>query len=360
MEKFNFIEYFDAPTVLLNSDGQILKSNSHFVKQPELSSHVSDNKIKLESTSESTNWKIAFDFCLKNGFSEFEFKKLKMKAFLSSVKMDSTSVVVHFFDAAKSIGFQLPQETQQQKEFTEIGSAIAHAINNPLTVIKTRTQMLKFLYDSKKPVTEEMVLQLLEKVESQADRVKYVVEVLRGLVKFPPPEDYVDVDLFSLLSDVRLALEPQLKEKNISYEFKSEVGQKWAHCKAEELTDIFKSLLTNSIEAFQVAGTVSPKIEVLFKEDDENLHFYFSDNGPGINSENYPKIFKPFFTTKTNNAATCGVGLSVSRKFAKSYGGQLVNVDASPGHCSFHLSLPKARLLTLGSNPIKEQLKKSS
>lgn len=359
MENFDFIANFKTPTILLDKSSQILKSNNLFQTQSQLAACVVNNKIKFDTKGDESNWKAAVDLCLANGFSEVELKNLKQKVYLSCVEMGPAVIAAHFVDASAKVSYQLPQEHPFQKEFTEIGSSVAHAINNPLTVIKTRTQMLKFLYDAKKPVTEEMVLQLLEKVESQADRIKNVVEILRSLVKFPPAEEYLDVNVFSILSDVQMALAEQFKEKNITYELKSTVKEKWIHCKPEELAETFKALLMNAIEAFTVAATASPKIEVTFEEDDQNLRFYFNDNGPGINSENYPKIFKPFFTTKTHNAATVGVGLSVGRKYAKSYGGSLTNVDASPGHCSFLLSLPKVHV-AVSPNSGQESLKKTS
>ena len=64
-----------------------------------------------------------------------------------------------------------------------------------------------------------------------------------------------------------------------------------------------------------------------------------SDNGIGIPSENRPKIFTPFYTSKEATKGT-GLGLSVSLGIAESHNGT-IEVTSTPGQGStFSLVLP--------------------
>lgn len=62
-----------------------------------------------------------------------------------------------------------------------------------------------------------------------------------------------------------------------------------------------------------------------------------SDNGPGIQEEDLPRIFSPFFTTKSEGT---GLGLSIVQKIAVCHNGE-VDVKSSPGDgTTFILNVP--------------------
>jgi signal transduction histidine kinase len=64
-----------------------------------------------------------------------------------------------------------------------------------------------------------------------------------------------------------------------------------------------------------------------------------SDNGIGIEQEDIPQIFNPFFTTKQSGKGT-GLGLSVSLGIAQAHGG-FIDVQTVAGQGStFSLILP--------------------
>ena len=61
------------------------------------------------------------------------------------------------------------------------------------------------------------------------------------------------------------------------------------------------------------------------------------DNGLGIASEVFDRIFERFFTTKTGGM---GMGLSVSQSIIKSHGGSLWAAPVPEGGAVFHFTLP--------------------
>ena len=65
------------------------------------------------------------------------------------------------------------------------------------------------------------------------------------------------------------------------------------------------------------------------------------DNGPGISEEDLPKIFVPFYTTKTNGT---GLGLAVVQKIIVQHGGSIEARNRPEGGAEFILWLPFARL----------------
>ena len=64
-----------------------------------------------------------------------------------------------------------------------------------------------------------------------------------------------------------------------------------------------------------------------------------TDNGPGIDEEQLPKIFHLFESTKGTRGT--GLGLAVSQKIIREHGGE-ITVESTPGEGSrFTLSWPR-------------------
>jgi signal transduction histidine kinase len=62
-----------------------------------------------------------------------------------------------------------------------------------------------------------------------------------------------------------------------------------------------------------------------------------SDNGPGIPDADLPKIFLPFYTTKSDGT---GLGLAVVQKVAMQHGGSIEARNLADGGAEFILWLP--------------------
>jgi signal transduction histidine kinase len=68
-----------------------------------------------------------------------------------------------------------------------------------------------------------------------------------------------------------------------------------------------------------------------------------SDNGPGIPAEVLPKIFQPYFTTKSAKQGT-GLGLNIVQRLVKEAGGALHVHTKSGEGTIFTIYLPAAPL----------------
>jgi signal transduction histidine kinase len=54
------------------------------------------------------------------------------------------------------------------------------------------------------------------------------------------------------------------------------------------------------------------------------------DTGPGIAAEILPRVFDPFFTTRSASGGT-GLGLAIARRIVRDHGGTIV-LESEPGH----------------------------
>jgi two-component system C4-dicarboxylate transport sensor histidine kinase DctB len=63
------------------------------------------------------------------------------------------------------------------------------------------------------------------------------------------------------------------------------------------------------------------------------------DNGPGVSAEHLNEIFEPFFTTKKSGQGL-GLGLTISDRIVRDFGGQITLVQATNG-ARFEFTLEK-------------------
>lgn len=137
-----------------------------------------------------------------------------------------------------------------------------------------------------------------------------------------------------------------IKDLNISINFVDPNNSRIA-MNPVDLESIITNLLTNSITSLKkITGQRLIKIQSLF--DEHSFILKFSDNGPGVKSENRERIFEPLFTTnKSNDAKThgAGLGLSLVREVLQRYDGK-INLSNSPEYepgATFEITIPLKR-----------------
>lgn len=106
---------------------------------------------------------------------------------------------------------------------------------------------------------------------------------------------------------------------------------------ASELDSVLFNLLTNSIKAFQKAGTKSPAIRIFAKKEGGFIKLRFEDNGSEIPKNARDRIFDAFYTTTEFSrdevaGPGTGLGLTIVSDIAANYGGEAKLIEASEGY----------------------------
>ncbi|MCC3590474.1 hybrid sensor histidine kinase/response regulator [Microcoleus sp. PH2017_28_MFU_U_A] len=105
-------------------------------------------------------------------------------------------------------------------------------------------------------------------------------------------------------------------------------------CYPDDLNQVWTNLIHNALQAMDYKGILT--IET--KQQESDLVLKFTDDGKGIPPEVIPKIFHPFFTTKSAGEGS-GLGLDIVRKIVDKHEGTIA-VESVPGQTSFTVSLP--------------------
>jgi signal transduction histidine kinase len=99
------------------------------------------------------------------------------------------------------------------------------------------------------------------------------------------------------------------------------------------LKQLLLNLILNGVQAMPEGGTLTLEAG----RSNSHLSLWVTDTGIGIPEEMLPKIFEPYFTSKSNGS---GLGLAIARRIAEAHGGTLT-VESEVGNGSrFQASLP--------------------
>jgi two-component system NtrC family sensor kinase len=208
-------------------------------------------------------------------------------------------------------------------------SQIAHELNNPLYGIMNTLELLKTEIPA-----ENKRRKILDMALSETIRLS---DLLRKMLSFSKPdqEERHPVDLNSVLDEILLLHEKQLKENDINIEVSFVEGLSLVIASKNQLRQVFLNMVANARDAMPEGGTLS----VVTGSDSDKVFVEISDTGTGIREEHLDKIFDSFFTTK-GEVKGVGLGLSVCYGFIKDHGGDIeVKSEVAEG-TTFTISLP--------------------
>lgn len=219
----------------------------------------------------------------------------------------------------------------------QLAAGVAHEINNPLTVIKTASEMLTEVVPKENTDDYELV----EWVSNAAERA---IKVVRGLLDFARQSRY-EFDTGSLRVSIEESLDLvsyQLRKTNIVVNFDygkdiPDMVASWEHLKT-----VWINLLINARDALEEGREEENRridIRVRLAPLAGHVQVLFRDNGQGMPEEQIAHIFVPFFTTKAPGVGT-GLGLATSHRIIDRHGGEVTCTSESGVGTTFIIRLP--------------------
>jgi PAS domain S-box-containing protein len=208
-------------------------------------------------------------------------------------------------------------------------SQIAHELNNPLYGIMNTLELLK---TEVSPQSKRR--KILEMALSETVRLS---DLLRKMLSFSKPdqEQRQPVDINTVIDEILLLHEKQLKENDIDIASTFADGLGRVNASKDQLRQVFLNMVANARDAMTNGGTLT----VTTSGEGGNIVIEISDTGIGIKEEHLDKIFDSFFTTK-GAVKGVGLGLSVCYGFIKDHGGDIVVKSREGIGTKFIITLP--------------------
>ncbi|MBA5779134.1 PAS domain S-box protein [Stappia sp. F7233] len=216
----------------------------------------------------------------------------------------------------------------------EMGAAIAHELNQPLTAIMLYLQAIKRKSEGVVGL-EGVLIDVIDKGVKEAERASQIIQRMRQFVEKREPERK-PVDVPTLLREcVDLVTLGKMGEGVL---LSLEVGEDMPELNADpvQIQQIVVNLIRNAMDA--VKGCQKKAVDIRAWHDEEAISIAVSDSGPGVPQENLANLFKAFSGSKRSGL---GLGLAISKSLAQNHGGDLAVDPVGPsGGATFTLKLP--------------------
>ena len=246
-----------------------------------------------------------------------------------------TGVMVFMSDITeRKLAQERAARSDKLRALGELAAGVAHNLNNSLTVIQGRAQLLLM-----RSTADEGNKKSLE-VITQA--VGDCSQTLRRLLDFSRRDSaraFVPVDLSELIaSSVEIARpkwQAEAPHRPGTIEVRIDAPRPVMTLgDSSELREVVLNLIFNAVDAMPQGG----KIEMGTRVEGRTARFWAADTGSGMTAEVIARIFEPFYSTKGERGT--GLGLSASHGIIENHGGDL-NVTSEPGKGTrFEVILP--------------------
>jgi len=219
----------------------------------------------------------------------------------------------------------------------EMGAALAHELNQPLTAIMLYLQAARRALarsaggDAPPP---DVFVQVLDKAVHEAERAGGIISRMRQFVEKREPQRR-SVDLNAVVEEaVELTLLGLRTEARMERAFAQ--GLPTAVVDPIQIQQIVVNLLRNAFEALK--GRPDGLVRASTSRQGDTFVIAVEDNGPGLPASVVPTLFRAFSSSKRSGM---GLGLSISRTIAQNHAGDLTVDPGGNGRgARFELRLP--------------------
>ena len=227
------------------------------------------------------------------------------------------------------------QETQAQlmhqdkmAGFGLLAAGIAHEVGNPLTSISTIVQVLE------RRGPDEYTREKLALVGGQLARIQGIVRELTTFGR-PASQERAWFAIHEIVDEALNIAKYYLGTKSRTIHSAVPSNLPALFGVRDQLVQVIYNLVLTAIDATTKGGSIEITTALVGAE----LEIAVRDDGMGIDPAHRSRIFRPYFTTKKQGT---GLGLFVTHKIVREYGGD-VTFDSEPGAgTTFRIRLPVA------------------
>ena len=230
----------------------------------------------------------------------------------------------------------------------EIAAEVAHDVNNFLSAMLLRIEILLLKTRENEQLSAEEVTATLQGIQQSVRDSVQTVERISSFSQSDPYEPGEQVQINEILksaADISLGRAGQREAQEMVWDLQ-EVPDVLGNATA--LRTVFVNLFINGWHALEGPG----EIQVSSRCDNGNVIVKILDNGCGMSPEVLEKIGQPFFTTKEDGT---GLGLSIAQKVVNRHGGRIM-FESTPQvgttvTVSLSLTGPESKLERVSETP---------
>jgi two-component system sensor histidine kinase HydH len=231
---------------------------------------------------------------------------------------------------------QLQNEVARQERLAALGgmaAVLAHEIRNPLGAIKGLAQFL-----GEKQTADPPQVEMTQTIAQEATRLERLVNDLLTYAR-PRPPDRQPTDVSIVLGEVLRSVKPAAEAAGVTCRLDVPEEVPPTAADPEQLKQLFGNLALNALQAIPKGGRLT---FVVRSPDGKGgprraVEVAVDDTGEGIPEADLPRVFEPFYTTRTKGT---GLGLAICKQIAEAHGGGIRVARTGPDGTTILVTLP--------------------
>lgn len=247
-----------------------------------------------------------------------------------SILKDSSGVmsVITFDDLTELL------RAQKAETWQDVARKIAHEVKNPLTPIRLSAERMRKKFADGAKDFDEVFEEASRTIISEVDGLKRLLDEFSEFARMPRPN--------LALQPIGPVVDEAVKLYSAGHkdvEFISNIPQDIpaVFIDREQMKQVFINLFQNAVEAMNGKGMIRVSASL---DNDAFVRIEVADNGPGIDPEDLPRLFEPYFSRKRKGG---GLGLAIVERIIADHNGSIHAEPNMPKGAKFVISLPVRR-----------------
>lgn len=213
---------------------------------------------------------------------------------------------------------------------------VSHDLRNPLNAIMMGGTLLM-----ETPLSKEQMAKQLIAIRRSAEAMNRMIQDLLDVTRMeaghltiaPAP-----LDVHEVAKSACEMLEPLAMERQLELLCRVPEHLPQVQGDRDRFMQVFSNLIGNAIKFTAAGGRVTVDAQAAR----DAVLFSVSDTGPGIQPENVPRVFEPFWQIEHGSRHGAGLGLPIAKGIIEAHGGRITAESTLGVGTTFHFSVPLA------------------
>ncbi|MFH0726033.1 MAG: ATP-binding protein [Pseudomonadota bacterium] len=222
----------------------------------------------------------------------------------------------------------------------KLAASVVHEINNPMAGILNLTLLVRRILEEDTPnqINIRKIQDYLKLMETETRRTSRIVSNLLAFSRQSKFE-LSQLNLNRLIEKTLLINVNLLKLGRVKVKKKLDPLLPDIVGSEDQLQQVFMNFISNAVEAMESTDCGILHIETRSNRKANRVEVRFRDSGIGIEKDNIPRLFEPFYTTKKKGKGV-GLGLSVAYGIIQEHGGAIEVRSTMERGTTFKVVLP--------------------
>jgi signal transduction histidine kinase len=265
----------------------------------------------------------------ENAYNDYHINIVRNIAIHTKIALENASVYKELERQSKNLikanrnikeQNKLIEEQYQQlliinEEKNNLMKILAHDLRNPLATAMSMTELVRYQrgnLSAEQYQASEIIWRGLNRMN---DMIRKILDI-KAAESQNVLLEFGQINVNEILDPLENAFSAEAGQKSIKLHFLSESDELYIQADRNYFNQVIENLVSNAIK-FSSSDT---NIYIVLSDNDEHVRVTVQDEGPGIPTEELPKLFRKYQKLSTRPTAgeqSIGLGLSIVKKYVE-------------------------------------------